>query len=169
MRTLMPPSGTSHVILAADREGFVNDLVRNLTLLSYKNLDIILYGPAKIRTYDIIEVENLHRANAHLSCSYFIDYNNPRIKDFLLSYRALFGAEPTQFAYQGYDIAYYFIRNFATSERDRERMTRLEDRKYTGLQSNFLISDDGNAGHVNRAVRRVVYGKDFTISLLSDL
>ena len=86
-----------------------------------------------------------------------------------MSYRALFGAEPTQFAYQGYDIAWYFIRNYATSERDRERMTRLEDRRYTGLQSDFLITDDGSEGHVNRAVRRVVYGKDFTVSLLNAL
>ena len=63
----------------------------------------------------------------------------------------------------------YFIRNYATSERDRERMTRLEDRRYTGLQSDFLITDDGSEGHVNRAVRRVVYGKDFTVSLLNAL
>ena len=167
MRMLMPPSGTTHAIVASDREGFVNDAIRNLTLLSYKNLDVILYGPSKIRTFDMVEVENLHRVNAHLSCSYFIDYSNARIKDFLLSYRALFGAEPTQFAYQGYDAAYYFIRNFATPERDRERMTRLEDRRYTGLQSDFLISDDGSAGHVNRAVRRVEYGKDFSISLVN--
>ena len=169
MRNLMPYNGTTHALIAADREGFVNDVVRNLTLLSLKGQDVIFYGPAKIRTYDIIEVENLHRVNAHLSCSYFIDYENPRIKDFLLSYRALFGAEPTQFAYQGYDIAWYFIRNYATSERDRERMTRLEDRRYTGLQSDFLITDDGSEGHVNRAVRRVVYGKDFTVSLLNAL
>ena len=46
-------------------------------------------------------------------------------------------------------------------------MTRLEDRRYTGLQSDFLISDDGSAGHVNRAVRRVEYGKDFSISLVN--
>ncbi len=170
MRTSLARSGnTTHAVVAADREGFVNDVIRNLTLLSLRGSNVILYGPSKIRTYDIVEVENLHRVNAHLSCSYFIDYTNPRIKDFLLSYRALFGAEPTQFAYQGYDAAYYFIRNFATSERDRERMTRLEDRKYTGLQSDFLISDEGSEGHVNRAVRRVVYGKDYTISLLSDL
>ena len=167
MRNLMPHSGTTHALIAADREGFVNDVVRNLTLLGLKGLNVIFYGPAKIRTYDIIEVENLHRANAHLSCSYFIDYTSPRTRDFLLSYRALFGAEPTQFAYQGYDVAWYFIRNFATSERDRERMTRLEDRKYTGLQSDFLISDEGSEGHVNRAVRRVVYGKDYTVSLVN--
>ena len=165
---LAPKNGTLHALVASDKETFVNEAVQQLSFLTYKNIDVVFYGPAKIRTFDLIEVENLHRVNAHLSCSYFIDYNNARIKDFLLSYRALFGAEPTQFAYQGYDAAWFFIRNFATPERDRERMTRLEDRKYRGLQSDFLISDDDSGcGHVNRAVRRVVYGVDYTISLLN--
>ena len=158
---------TVHCVIAAEREAFVNDVIRNVALLSYKGVNAIVYGPSKIRNFDMVEVENLHRAQAHLSCSYFIDYDNARIKNFLLSYRALFGAEPTPFAYQGYDAAWYFIRNFATSERDRERMTRMEDQRYRGLQSDYLILDEPGQGHVNQAVRRVVYGKDFTVSLLN--
>ena len=158
---------TAHCVIAAEREGLVNDVIRNVALLSYKGINAIVYGPSKIRNFDMVEVENLHRAQAHLSCSYFIDYDNARIKDFLLSYRALFGAEPSPFAYQGYDAAWYFIRNFATHERDRERMTRMEDRRYRGLQSDFMILDEPGQGHVNQAVRRVVYGKDFTVSLLN--
>lgn len=158
---------TVHCIIAAEREALVNEVIRNVALLSYKGVNAIVYGPSKIRNFDMVEVENLHRAQAHLSCSYFIDYENARIKDFLLSYRALFGAEPTPFAFQGYDAAWYFIRNFATHERDRERMTRMEDRRYRGLQSDYLILDEPGQGHVNQAVRRVVYGKDFTISLLN--
>ena len=158
---------TVHCVIAAEREAFVNEVIRNVALLSYKGVNAIVYGPSKIRNFDMVEVENLHRAQAHLSCSYFIDYENARITDFLLSYRALFGAEPTPFAFQGYDAAWYFIRNFATHERDRERMTRMEDRRYRGLQSDYLILDEPGQGHVNQAVRRVVYGKDFTISLLN--
>ena len=167
MRALTSSGSTLHAVIASDREVFVNDAIRNLSLLTYKGAGLILYGPSKIRTYDMVEVENLHRVNAHLSCSYFIDYDNPRMKDFLLSYRALFGAEPNQFAYQGYDAASYFIRNFSTAERDRERLNRMEENKYRGLQSDFLISDTSGRGHVNSAVRRVEYGKDYTISLLN--
>lgn len=167
LQELTSRNGTTHAVIASERESFVNDVVRNLNLLTYKDLDVVLYGPSKIRTFDMVEVENLHRINAHLSCSYFIDYDNARIKDFLLSYRALFGAEPTQFAYQGYDIAWYFIRNFATAERSWERRARLEERKFKGLQSDFLITDEEGGGHVNFAVRRVIYGVDYTISLLN--
>ena len=167
IRLRLPARGTGRVLIASDKEGFFNSVLQNLSQLCYKGSDIVLYAPSRVRTFDLVEVENLHRVNAHLSCSYFIDYDNARMKDFLLSYRALFGAEPTQFAYQGYDAALYFIRNFATSERDRERMTRLEERKYRGLQSDFLISDEGGRGHVNRAVRRVVYAPNYSISLLN--
>ena len=158
--------GITRVILAVEKEVYAYDAVRSLAPLNFSRPRAILYAPSRIRTFDMVEVENLHRANAHLSCSYFIDYDNERIKDFLLSYRALFGGEPTQFAYQGYDMGWFFIRNFATSERERERMTRLEDR-YTGLQSDFLITDEDGSGHVNSAVRRVVYQPDYSITLLS--
>lgn len=167
IESLMTATGTNRAIIASENEAFVNDAVRNLNLMTYKKKDVILYAPSKIRTFETVEVEGLHNIRAHVCCSYFVDYDSDRIKNFLLTYRAIFGAEPTPFAYQGYDAAYYFIRNFATSERDGERMGRMEIRKYRGLQSDFLLKSDdaGYSGYANQGIRRVIYDSDFSIRL----
>ena len=57
---LMTQEGTNRVVIASESEAFVNDVVRNLNLLIRENIDIVLYSPSKIRSFDTIEVENLH-------------------------------------------------------------------------------------------------------------
>lgn len=160
-------NGVNRAVIASDNEAFVNDALRNLNLMRYRDLDVVLYAPSKIKNYETIEPEHLHDVNAHISCSYFIDYNNGRTKNFLMAYRALFGTEPTPFAYQGYDAAYYFIRNFATAENMTDRLGRLEIRKFRGLQSDFLLEtdDEWNHGYVNHGIRRVLYNPDYSIVL----
>lgn len=167
IESLMTDKGTNRAVIASDNEAFVNDAIRNLNLMTYKKLDVVLYAPSKFRSFETVEIEGLHNIHSHISCSYFVDYDSGRVKNFLLAYRAIFGAEPTPFAYQGYDAAYYFIRNFTTKERDYERIGRMGTRKYRGLQSDFqLDSEDGETrGYANKGIRRVIYNPDFSIKL----
>lgn len=162
LASLMAAEGTNRVLINSDSEAFVNDVVRNLNILLHRKLDIVLYAPSRIRGYETIEVENLHNASAHVSLAYHIDYEDQRVKDFLLKYRALFGTEPTQFSFQGYDIASYFI-DLCCRYGDRwEQM--LEESEKSMLQSTFkyLKADDG--GYVNHGIRRIVYGKDWEVT-----
>lgn len=159
----MSGTGTTRVIIASDKEAFVNDAVRNLNLMTHRKFDVVLYGPSKIRNYDTIDIESLHAVQAHVASSYFIDYDNPRQKNFLLSYRALFGAEPTPFAYQGYDALWCFVRGYDRYGKDwLDKMTIHQD---TGLQSDFRLEKDSEGGYTNQAVRRAIYGTDFSIKV----
>lgn len=160
----MSETGTTHVVIASDKEAFVNDAVRNLNLMTHRKFNVILYGPSKIRNYDTIDIESLHAVQAHIASSYFIDYDNARQKNFLLSYRALFGAEPTPFAYQGYDALWYFARSYDKYGKDwLEEMTLHEE---NGLQSDFRLEKADEGGYSNLAVRRAVYNTDFTIKVI---
>jgi LysM repeat protein len=105
---LMTENGANRVFIASESEAFVNDVVRNLNVMIHKKYNVILYAPSKIRSFETIEVENFHNTSMHVSLGYYIDYDDPRVMDFLLKYRALFNTEPTQFAFQGYDLARYF-------------------------------------------------------------
>lgn len=160
----MSATGTTRVVIASDKEAFVNDAVRNLNLMTHRKFDVVLYGPSKIRNYDTIDIESLHAVQAHVASSYFIDYDNARQKSFLLSYRALFGAEPTPFAYQGYDALWFFVRSYDRYGSDwMEHMSGSEE---AGLQSDFRLEKDGDGGYSNLAVRRAIYGSDFTIKVI---
>ena len=157
--------GTTRLVVASESEAFVSDVVRNANILALRNNrnNIILYGLSKVRSFDTIELEYLHNTNLHVAISYFIDYDSPAVQKFLLAYRALFNAEPGPFAFQGYDTAYNFIK--MCSKYGRRWPDKLDDEEMRGLQSNFSFERRG--GHINKAVRRVVYGPDFSIRLVN--
>lgn len=159
---LMTPEGTNRVVIASESEAFVNDVVRNLNLLIRENLDVVLYSPSKIRSFDTIEVENLHNLSTHVSLTYYIDYNAPEVMDFLLKYRAFFNTEPSQFAYQGYDIAKFCMEMCAKyGDEWKEKMTKVEKKM---LQSTFALKKEPFKGYINNGVRRIVYDKGYSVN-----
>lgn len=162
LTNLMTATGTNRVLIASDSEAFVNDVVRNLNILVYNKLNVVLYAPARIRNFETIEVENLHNTSLHVSLGYLIDYDSQQVKDFLLKYRALFNTEPTQYAFQGYDIAKYFI---SMCSRYGSGWTRkLGDTESQMLQSTFRYVPVEDGGYVNHGVRRLVYGPEWSVT-----
>ena len=157
----MTSEGTNRVIIASESEAFVNDAVRNLNLTIHNKFNVVLYAPAKIRTFETIEIENFHNTNLHTSLTYYIDYNNAEVKQFVKKYRALFNTEPTQFAFQGYDVAKYFIGLCA--KYGDSWMQHTEDALM--LQSTFNIKPDGN-GYINKGIRRIVYGPEYSVMVV---
>ncbi len=170
MRSLMTTQGINRVVLACDFNErstvFLLEVVRNLymTASSSKATQIVLYSTSRIRTYDQIDVEQLHRLNLHACVTYFVDYNSQDVKDFLLQYRALYNAEPSRSAYSGYDLMKYFS---TLANKYGKRWPRALNRvDYSGLQSDFKLEKTSSGSYINNAVRRVVYNPDFSISLV---
>ena len=162
LKALMAKVGTSRVMIASESEAFVNDVVRNMNLMLYEQYKVVLYAASKIRSFETIEVEHFHKVNMHVSLTYFIDYEDQRVKDFLLKYRALYNAEPSQFAFQGYDIASYFIN---LCSRYGDRWPEMVDKAPQAmLQSTFRCRKDGEeGGYVNNGIRRIVYGPEWSV------
>ena len=159
---VLSQSGVNRILIDSESEAFVNDVVRNLSLLIHSKYEIVVYSPSKIRSFDTIDVENLHTVSLHVSMSYAIDYDNPDIKQFLLAYRALFGTEPNQFAFQGYDLASYFIK--ACADHGDAWIDRLDELDRNNLfQANFRFREAGDGGYLNHGIRRAVYHPDFSV------
>ena len=151
--------GVTRYLIASDDESFVNDAVRNINLMSYKKQEVALYGPSRLRSYATIETENLHNVCSHISATYQIDYMSPSVQAFILAYRALYGAEPNQFAFHGYDCLTYFVT--LCSHYGRDWFHRLAAENGHGLQTDFSFGLAPRAGQVNQAVRRVIYTPEF--------
>ncbi len=161
---LMTTGGTNRVIINSESEAFVNDAVRNLGMLVYRKYKICLYSTSKIRSFETIDVENLHDLNTRISTAYYIDYDNPSTRDFILSYRALYNAEPSQFAFQGYDLTYYLIKANATYGDAWIEMAMRNNSAM--LQTDFRFIKSENGGYSNVGVRRIVYGPDYSIRIV---
>ena len=165
METLMDSTAVNRVLVVSESEAFVNDVVRNLNLMIHDRYSIVLYGPSRLRGFETIDVEDYHNVNLHVSSPYYIDYDTPEVQSFLLKYRALFNTEPTPYAFQGYDIATYFIGLCAGHDGDLDSILESSDREMLQTDLKFRKSGEGD-GYVNTGVRRIVYGDNYTITLV---
>ena len=161
--SMMTDNGTNRVVVASDSKAFVIEVVRLLYLISSQKKDIVLYSTSKIRTFDEIDVEQLHALNLHSSVSYFVDYDSKDVQTFLMRYRAIYGAEPSRTAFQGYDLMKFFTT--LNSEYGR-KWDDIANHKGNGLQSDFNLVKTSRGGYVNEAVRRVVYNSDYSVGLV---
>ncbi len=148
---------TNRFIIASESEAFVNDVFRNISLLSRENRRVEIFCHSKVRGYDI-EVESLHNNDLHVSLAYYIDYNSPDVIRFVKQYRALFNTEPTQFSFQGYDIVKYF--SSLCAEYGDSWFNALGNVKKTMLQTTFDFRD---GSRINEGVRRIEYKPDYQI------
>lgn len=159
----MTDNGTNRVIIASDSKAFTIEVTRLLYLISSQKKDIVLYSTSKLRTFDEIDVEQLHTLNLRSSVSYFVDYDSKAVQSFLMEYRAVYGTEPSRTAFQGYDLMNFFSSLNSAHGRKWENEGTL---KGSGLQSDFKLARTARGGYVNEAVRRVVYNTDYSVTLV---
>lgn len=157
-------TGTTRFFAASENEAFVGDVIRQANLLAYKEYKATVYCPSKVRSFSLIDVESFHNVDLRLSSTYFIDYGAADTKAFIMAYRALFGAEPNSYAFQGYDTAKYFVS--ACAKYGRNWLEKLDEFPGRGLQTDFSFEKSSSEGRVNTAVRRIIYNKDFSITVL---
>lgn len=148
------------VAIASDRENFITNAVRALSVEAARNNALILYGTSRVRTNGINQTD-LHNTEAHLTVSYFIDYDDPEVKRFILAYRALFKNEPGSFSFQGYDTMHYFVT--MCNKYGRQWAKKLTSYGEKGLQADFRYGHEPE--RVNLAARRIIYHPDLTTSV----
>lgn len=158
--------GTTRYLVASDRDGYIATAVRQIGIAAVKRKAgaSCVYLTSKMRNAKGVDQQYLYKAGAKVTMSYFTDYNDEAVKDFILSYRALFHDEPASFAYQGYDTVRYFVE--ACSKYGRQWYMKLpESELHKGLQSNFKFGETDGAGQINKAVKRVVYSPDMSTAV----
>ena len=158
----------NQIIVASFDEAFVSDILRNLHLVhTRRNCPITLYGNARWRNFESVDLEYYHSMNLHLAVPNYVDYQSPEVKRFLARFRAFYRAEPTAYAYQGYDVGYYFLRALYTKGPSFEHCIEQGFIPSQPLQSNFRfqkVSPDG--GFVNTDTRVIRYLPDYRIEIL---
>ena len=157
----------NQVIVASTNEAFVSDVLSNLYLVQTRNdCPVTLYGNARWRNFDV-DLEYYHNMNLHLSTTNYIDYQDPIVKRFIERYRSLYRTEPTPYAYQGYDVGFYFLNALYTKGFHFEYCVEQGAIPARPLQSVFQfqkVSPDG--GFINIGSRVIRYLPDFRIEIL---
>ncbi|MDR3188683.1 MAG: LysM peptidoglycan-binding domain-containing protein [Prevotellaceae bacterium] len=98
------------VVVASQDEPFVSELLANLKAFSNRyKCNITVYGSSDWRKYEKVELDLFYELKLHVAVPYFIDYRSEAVKSFVESYRYAYKTEPSQFAFQGYDVMLYFV------------------------------------------------------------
>lgn len=156
--------GEVRFLISSSRDSFLCSAVNAIGKLGSNKGNVTLYSTSKLRSMEGINAESMFNARCHMTSNYFIDYTNPDIRKFVLSYRALFQNEPSSFSFHGYDSVTYFVEMCA--QYGRQWYLKLPEKVGKGLQADFMFEDlPQKTGTVNSAVRRIVYSPDLSISL----
>ena len=155
-------SFSNKVLIASENQAFVSDAVRNMELAEIEGYDIELFGLAKWKGYENIDLNLYHKLELKLVVPYDIDYGNQRTDRFVKDYRALFKADPTPYSFQGYDIASYMLE--LLFKYDKDYLEELPYVEKTLLQSNVRFTKcHENCGYVNHAYKEIEYMPDYSV------
>ncbi len=164
---LLNPSDENYVVMTEDDEANISVAFNRLNIVS-KKFKITLIGLQEYTRLQSINIEYLHNLKLHYLAPYHIDYNDPRVTDFIAKYRSDFSAEPTQFSFQGYDVTTNFLTEL-----------KLFGRKFTSrnpisgtdlLQSEYnFIKTSTFSGYLNHTVFVIEYTDNYEVRSLGKL
>jgi len=114
LETLLKADVENIFVLTELNEANVSVAMTRLNTISKSN-KITVIGLQEYTKMLSIDIEHLHNTRLHYLAPYFIDYGNPKVNSFIEKYRSAYNSEPTQYSFQGYDIALHFMASLAMS------------------------------------------------------
>jgi len=130
-----------------------------LKLYKLKNLptggyDINIFGHpnwAK-QNYNVDQIQAL---NTIISSSYYINYKDGDVIDFVKKYRKEFNFEPSEYSFKGFDIGFYFGKLLA--KHGANYIDFITKEKYKGLHNDFEFSFNPKDGYLNTSLMLLQY------------
>lgn len=156
------------VIVASEDAPVISQTIMEVHNLSRKyNVQVFGYP-------EMIDVENLDPKyffdlNVMVYSPYWIDYSKENVKRFNSTFRQKFLTEPPEksYAWQGYDIAYYFVSGIAMHGKNFIEHPEIHYPDLLESQFNFKRKNSGD-GFENQKLFLVRYTKDYEIKLIEE-
>lgn len=85
-----------------------------LNILSQLNANTMgytftVFGLPRWDQFEGMDYEYLEKSRAHILVPSWIDYNNPEVQRLVMLFRETYKTDPDNLAFQGYDVAWYFL------------------------------------------------------------
>lgn len=124
------------VIAYADDNVFAMEFMNKLNQLT-DTATIRLFGLPHWDRFENLFPENLLNLRTHYTVQSHVDYQDYSTERFIMLYRAKFSSEPDQYAFEGFDIAWYFLQ--ALMHFDKSATECIPSFTTDLLQSDFLF------------------------------
>jgi ABC-type branched-subunit amino acid transport system substrate-binding protein/LysM repeat protein len=135
------------IIMISDNKSYVLDVVTKLN--EHRNdFGVTLLGLPRWDRFDDIEADYLVNLKTHVMAPWFVDYDDPGVKKFVSMYQDRYQTDPDPLAFQGFDIAFYFVTALWKYGRSFERC--IPDLRMKSLQTDFRFSSSTENGFENQ-------------------
>jgi hypothetical protein len=153
------------VIIASEHTPIISETTMDVHGLM-RRFDMKLFGYPLLREIKTLEPKYFFDLDMFLYSNYWIDYLKPNVKQFNANFRTKFFTQPseTSFAWQGYDIAYYFISGLALFGKDFIKYPSIHRPELLHTDFYFVRKSNGD-GFENQKLFPIRYTKDFDVIL----
>ena len=153
------------VIIASEYAPVISETIMNAHGLS-RRYDIKVFGYPLLREIENLEPRYFFDMDVLLYSTYWIDYDKPNVKQFNADYRTTFFTQPSEisFAWQGYDIAYYFISGLALHGKNFLKQPSIHRPELLHTDY-YFVRKSAQDGFENQKIFPIRYTKDFNVVL----
>ncbi|MCW0482162.1 LysM peptidoglycan-binding domain-containing protein [Gaoshiqia sediminis] len=150
-------------IIPSETEAQLSVAITNLNGIAEK-YPVTLVGQSNFQRYKSIQTEYFHHTNLNFLSPYFVDYQSPVVNHFVSRFRRNFAAEPNQFSFQGYDVAFYFMSAlFNYGENFIDCLFGFQPDLTQCVFSFDKVSRMG--GYMNQGLFVTEYGRNYNVSM----
>jgi LysM repeat protein len=156
------------VIIASEEAPVISETIMDVHGLSRK-YDVKVFGYPAMRDNDNLDPKYFFDLDILVYSPSSIDYTMNDVKKFNSAFREKFLTEPSEksYAWQGYDIAYYFMSGIALHGKNFITHPEIHTPDLLQTDYNFKRSDTGD-GFENQKLFLFRYTKDYEVKLVKE-
>src|SRR5450759_3904275 len=153
------------LIIASEEAPVISEVVDMVSGLS-RRFNIKLFAYPVIRDLDRLDQKELFDMDIMVYSPYWIDYSKKNIKQFNSNFMQKFHTQPLEksYAWQGYDIAYYFLSGLAMHGKNFIAHPEIHNLELLQSDYDFRRKADGD-GFENQKLFMIRYTKDYQVIL----
>ncbi|MGP8216823.1 MAG: LysM peptidoglycan-binding domain-containing protein [Bacteroidia bacterium] len=150
------------IIVPYQEKTFVAKLVNKLSNSKYADDDTItLFGLHIWLNNDALDMDDLDTLNFHFPSNEYVNYSDSCTRGFIKTYRSNYYTEPSSFAFQGFDVTYFYTRllgKYGTALQDH-----LGDARYNGVHTSFDLHKIGDTGGYDNKATYILEYRNYNV------
>ncbi|MCF8463748.1 MAG: ABC transporter substrate-binding protein [Flavobacteriales bacterium] len=154
LRTKLTRNKRNNLVILSNNQVKLAGLIRKISTWA-EDMKIVVFAPNTWTGFKNLEIDHFDDLKIHMAVPFYVDYERVETQEFVLKFRNKFNAEPSSFAFRGYDVAMHFIRNLNGIK--TQGAAYMESVEETGFQSVFGWKKLPDGGFENMRARMVDY------------
>ncbi len=150
----LSPVGLNVIVLPSTDRVFLITLLTELDKLT-SNFQIAIIGHPGWEKSNFLDNDLLERLNTYITSSYQIEKDSYRSEDFVRNYHSKFQINPSEYAYKGFDLGYYF--GNLMDNKGKDFIDNLTMNTFDGIHNDFHFVKNAKYGYANTSLMVMKY------------